>query len=196
MLLKKQTVWLLTMLSLVIVLSVYYITSPTQQAADMANVDESSPAQGEESSTETSKGEDAAGKGEETAAEGDVDIVTEAAGDEVFETLRMEFMDQRSQSREDLETQIASADISIEEKNEAIEQMDQLKELATTETVLETMIKTMGYEDALVRADGEQVRVTVKAKEHSAAEANKIIRLVTDEIGSMQKVAVQFQPAN
>ena len=36
MLLKKQTVWLLTMLSLVIVLSVYYITSPTQQATDMA----------------------------------------------------------------------------------------------------------------------------------------------------------------
>ncbi|RIW33642.1 SpoIIIAH-like family protein [Bacillus salacetis] len=189
MLLKKQTVWLLTMLSLVIVLSVYYITSPSQQAADMANVDENSPAQGEEASKETSKGE-------ETAADGEVDIVTEAAGDEVFETLRMEFLDQRSKSREDLETKLASADLSIEEKNEAIEQMDQLKELATTETVLETMIKTMGYEDALVRADGEQVRVTVKAKEHSTAEANKIIRLVTDEIGSMQKVAVQFQPAN
>ena len=30
MLLKKQTVWLLTMLSLVVVLSVYYITSPEQ----------------------------------------------------------------------------------------------------------------------------------------------------------------------
>ena len=28
MLLKKQTVWLLTMLSLVVVLSVYYLTSP------------------------------------------------------------------------------------------------------------------------------------------------------------------------
>ena len=32
MLLKKQTVWLLTMLSLVVVLSVYYITSPEQTA--------------------------------------------------------------------------------------------------------------------------------------------------------------------
>ncbi|WP_421379517.1 SpoIIIAH-like family protein [Bacillus salacetis] len=190
MLLKKQTVWLLTMLSLVIVLSVYYITSPTQQATDMAKVDESSPAQGEQTSEE-------AAKGEETAAEGEMDIVTEAAGDEVFETLRLEFSDQRSKMREDLETKVASSDISIEEKNEAIEQMDQLKELATTETVLETLIKSMGYEDALVRADGEQVRVTVKAKEHSAAEANKIIRLVNDEVGgTMQKVAVQFQPAN
>ncbi|WP_409251316.1 SpoIIIAH-like family protein [Bacillus sp. SCS-153A] len=186
MLLKKQTVWLLTMLSLVIVLSVYYITSPTQQAADMAKMEDGTPAQGEGTSVE----------GEEASAEGEMNIVTEAAGDEVFETLRMEFMDQRSKSREDLETKLASSDISIEEKNEAIEQMDQLKELATTETVLETLIKSMGYEDALVRADGEQVRVTVKAKEHSPSEANQIIRLVTDEIGAMQKVAVEFQPSN
>ncbi|MGD6805280.1 SpoIIIAH-like family protein [Rossellomorea vietnamensis] len=187
MLLKKQTVWLLTMLSLVIVLSVYYITSPTQQAADMASSEEGTTAQSEETS---------AGN-EETAAEGEVDIVTEAAGDEVFETLRMEFLDQRSKSREELETKVASADLSIDEKNEAIEQMDQLKELAETETVLETLIKSMGFEDALVRADGEQVRITVKAKEHSAADANKIIRLVNDELGGpMQKVAVQFQPAN
>lgn len=187
MLLKKQTVWLLTMLSLVIVLSVYYITSPTQQATDMAAVDGDKAVQGEE----------AAKGNEEASTEGEVDIVTEAAGDEVFETLRMEFMDQRSKNIEELETKVASADLSIEEKNAAYEQMEQLKELDTTETVLETMIKTLGYEDALVRADGEQVRVTVKAKEHSAADANKIIRLVTDEIGGpMPKVAVQFQPSN
>ncbi len=42
MLLKKQTVWLLTMLSLVVVLSVYYITSPEQQTTNMANVEEKS----------------------------------------------------------------------------------------------------------------------------------------------------------
>ena len=35
MLLKKQTVWLLTMLSLVVVLSVYYLTAPEENAADM-----------------------------------------------------------------------------------------------------------------------------------------------------------------
>ena len=40
MLLKKQTVWLLTMLSLVVVLSVYYITSPEQQQNVLAAVDQ------------------------------------------------------------------------------------------------------------------------------------------------------------
>ena len=38
MLLKKQTVWLLTMLSLVVVLSVYYITSPEQKSNELATV--------------------------------------------------------------------------------------------------------------------------------------------------------------
>ncbi len=40
MLLKKQTVWLLTMLSLVVVLSVYYITSPEQKSNDLAAVEQ------------------------------------------------------------------------------------------------------------------------------------------------------------
>lgn len=40
MLLKKQTVWLLTMLSLVVVLSVYYITSPEQTKNELASVEE------------------------------------------------------------------------------------------------------------------------------------------------------------
>ncbi len=34
MVLKKQTVWLLTMLSLIVVLSVYYVTSPNQIPGD------------------------------------------------------------------------------------------------------------------------------------------------------------------
>ncbi|WP_322090787.1 hypothetical protein [Caldifermentibacillus hisashii] len=39
MMLKKQTVWLLTMLSLVVVLSVYYITAEPTNNNNLANVD-------------------------------------------------------------------------------------------------------------------------------------------------------------
>lgn len=40
MLLKKQTVWLLTMLSLVVVLSVYYMTTPESPQSNVAVVDQ------------------------------------------------------------------------------------------------------------------------------------------------------------
>ncbi|MCP3738532.1 SpoIIIAH-like family protein [Rossellomorea sp. BNER] len=186
MLLKKQTVWLLTMLSLVIVLSVYYITSPAQQGTDTAAVEEEKDTGKQE---EAAKGEE----GKETMSESEMDIVTGAAGDEEFEAMRLEVKDERSKAREQLEVKLSSTDLSPEERNKAYEEMETLQELATTEVALETMIKTLGYEDALVMADADKVKVTVKAEKHDAASANKIIQLVKSEIGQLKHVAVNFQ---
>ncbi|WP_433743076.1 SpoIIIAH-like family protein [Falsibacillus pallidus] len=177
MLLKKQTVWLLTMLSLVVVLSVYYVTSPAPKTSDLAAVQQGK--KGDEKANADQKG---------------VDVVTEQAGDEVFETLRLEEQDKRSELRQQLTEMVASPDLSAEEKSKAYEQMQQLTELETKEKVLESVIQSMGYKDALVRADGEKVLITVKANEKSAKAANQIIQKVGDELGDMEKIAVEFQP--
>jgi stage III sporulation protein AH len=183
MLLKKQTVWLLTMLSLVVVLSVYYITSPEQQGTNMATVKEEAkdPVENKSTDSKTSAGD------KET-------VISGVASDEVFEALRLELEDNRNELKEQLNSIIASTDLPPEKRSEAYDQMKKLDELASKESVLETLIKTMGYEDALVRADGEKVRITVKAKDHSPSAANEIIQLVRTEIGTLQNVAVQFQP--
>ena len=55
MLLKKQTVWLLTMLSLVVVLSVYYITSPEQKSNDLAAIKQEAKDQNQGKTTTTPK---------------------------------------------------------------------------------------------------------------------------------------------
>jgi stage III sporulation protein AH len=214
MLLKKQTVWLLTMLSLVVVLSVYYITSPEQQQNELAAVDEK-----QEQENETEQGQEgqekAQDQGQETVqdqgqeqkieqeqgkVEGnsvsigteDEQIITNAAGDEVFETLRMQLEEERSQRKEDLESTIASTDLPAEDRSQAKEQMDELNEIAQKEVLLETLIKAMDYEDVLVRADDEQVNITVKAEKQSKAEANKIIQTVRSEMGPLHAV-VEFQ---
>ncbi len=179
MLLKKQTVWLLTMLSLVVVLSVYYITSPEQKATNMANVEEKAK---EKKSADTTTSDD--GK----------TVISGVASDEVFEALRLELEDQRNEMKEQLNEIMASTDLSAEKRSEAYDQMKSLDELAKKENVLETLIKTMGYDDALVRADGEKVRITVKSKDHSASAANDIIQLVRTEIGELENVVVDFQP--
>jgi stage III sporulation protein AH len=181
MLLKKQTVWLLTMLSLVVVLSVYYITSPEQKSNDLAAVSQKAKDQNQ-------------GK-TKTEVKDDKTIVSTVAGDEAFEELRMKLDDLRSEQREDLTTELASTDIPAVERSKVKDQMDKLNQTAKKEEILETLIKTMGYEDALVRADGEKVRVTVKSKKKpSATEANKIILQVKKEIGETNFVAVEFQP--
>ncbi|MGG3560969.1 SpoIIIAH-like family protein [Neobacillus rhizosphaerae] len=185
MLLKKQTVWLLTMLSLVVVLSVYYITSPEQKSNDLAAVQQNAKDQMDQKQAKS-----------KTEAKDGKTIVSTVAGDDAFEELRMKLDDLRSQMQEDLTTQLASTDLPADERSKVKDQMDRLNQTAQKEEILETLIRTMGYEDALVRADGEQVRVTVKSKKKpSASEANKIIQQVKKEIGETNYVAVEFQPS-
>ncbi|MDQ6599595.1 MULTISPECIES: SpoIIIAH-like family protein [Bacillus] len=189
MLLKKQTVWLLTMLSLVVVLSVYYITSPEQKNSnELAAVQQKAKDQmnqKEMNSKSTAK----------TNAKDDKTIISQIAGDDEFEALRLKLQDERSQLQEDLTAQMASTDLPADKRSEAMDQMKELNKTAQKEEILETLIKTMGYEDALVRAEGNQVRVTVKSKKQpSATAANDIIQQVKKEIGDTNYVAVEFQP--
>lgn len=180
MLLKKQTVWLLTMLSLVVVLSVYYITSPEQQGSNLAGVEDKETTEDKETSGSKTDGGDS--------------VISSIASDEVFEALRMDLEDQRSKLKEELTEIMASTDLPAEKRSEAYDDIKHLEEVARKEKVLETLIRAMDYEDVLVRADGAKVLITIKAKEHSPAEANEIIQMVRTELGSYQPVAVEFQP--
>jgi len=231
MLLKKQTVWLLTMLSLVVVLSVYYVTSPegtndnvafdqsemNEENSDMTTSGESEATEGEtETDAESTEGSEdtdvAEGTDSEEVVEGtegseneegidvtieeadDGTVISSVSSDELFTALRMEIDEYRSKVRGELQSIVASKDVSAEEKSKAYEEMRKLQDVSAKENILEMLIKGKGYEDALVRADGENVKITVKAKESSRTEANEIIRLVRSEIGELQDVAVKFEP--
>lgn len=177
MLLRKQTVWLLTMLSLVAVLSVYYITSPQDTTVNQEANEE----------TENGKGGDS-GNAEQST------VVSNESSDSAFEAMRMDLNDERSKEKEQLTEKVASSDLSEEERVDAHEQIEQLDELSTKEDMLESMIVALGYKDALVRADNSQIQITVKAEKPNAEAANKIIQMVTKEIGKTNAVAVEFQP--
>ena len=181
MLLKKQTVWLLTMLSLVVVLSVYYITSPEQRGQNLANLQE-----------DVDKENEAANMDMES--DGDSAIITNASEDEMFTALRLQLNEERDKLKEELTIRMGSTDLPAEEISAAKDEYNKLDEIAQKEEMLETLIRAMNYEDVLVRADGPTVLVTVKAKELSRSAANDIIREVTNEIGDLQLVTVEFQP--
>jgi stage III sporulation protein AH len=216
MMLKKQTVWLLTMLSLVVVLSVYYVTSPEGGTSDIVMTEETKDQEVSENSAEESEltgedqpaeeqpaeeGEDAE-KGTGESEEGEVQteeledgtVISSISNDELFTELRLQVDDQRNKLKEQLQAIVASNDASADEKSEAYDEMEALTDTAHKEAILETLIKSQGYDDALVRADGNNVKITVKAKEHDKSSANKIMALVRDEMDSMQDVIVTFEP--
>ncbi|MEC5270554.1 SpoIIIAH-like family protein [Caldifermentibacillus hisashii] len=184
MMLKKQTVWLLTMLSLVVVLSVYYITAePTNN--NLANVDVSKEEKADSKKvTEKEKSSDTKNT-----------TITDAKN-EVFEEIRLQTQDERSKKLEQLEEVAGSTDLSAEERSEAKDEMNRLQKIAEKEAFIENLIiQTLGYEDALVQADESEVLVTVKGEEPSKAKANEIIKIVKKEMGN-SSVTVAFQSEN
>ncbi|MGN1400363.1 MAG: SpoIIIAH-like family protein [Bacillus sp. (in: firmicutes)] len=191
MLLKKQTVWLLTMLSLVVVLSVYYVFVPPQGQNDLA-------ATGEEENKKVAEET----KDKATATGDQVESKTEEAplassGDETFEMLRMEMTDERNKLVEELVALMGNTELSAKERVQAQETIKDIQKMTEQETTLESMIVSMNEkaEAALVRAEEKDVIVTVKAAELSKSAANDIIRLVSSEIPTAQNVRVELQPA-
>ncbi|MBY8913014.1 SpoIIIAH-like family protein [Bacillus sp. YC2] len=218
--LKKQTVWLLTMLSLVVVLSVYYIMSPESKNAVQMKSEKSSgeiatektPAKEETKEksepkmekedgikgTKDSKDSKGTKEDKETSAEAsekDGTVVTQTADDNLFTAYRMELEDARSKEREQLNSIVSSDDATAKEKSEAYDKMTALSDAEGTEKQLETLIKTQGYKDALVNAEGDKINITVKSDKHSNAKASAIIDLVAKEIKTMKDVAVTFEPS-
>ncbi|UTL75200.1 stage III sporulation ratchet engulfment protein SpoIIIAH [Bacillus halotolerans] len=214
--LKKQTVWLLTMLSLVVVLSVYYIMSPESKNAVQMQSEKSLSDSGEVATEKTPAKEDTKEKNgaetekedgtkgtkdsssdKETSAEASEKgtVVTETADDDLFTTYRLDLEDARSKEREELNAIVSSDDATAKEKSEAYDKMTALSEAEGTEKQLETLIKTQGYEDALVNAEGDKINITVKSDKHSKSKATAIIDLVAKEIKTMKDVAVTFEPS-
>lgn len=217
MMLKKQTVWLLTMLSLVVVLSVYYVTSPEggtsnivmtgedQEVSENATAEEATeeqPAEEEGTEGEKTEGKATEGEGAEAGEEADIQteeledgtVISSVSSDELFTDLRMQLDDQRNEMKEQLQAIVASNSASAEEKSDAYDEMEALNDAARKEMLLETLIKSKGFEDALVRAEGNDVKITIKAEEHSKTAANEIMLLVKDEMENMEDVIVTFQP--
>lgn len=74
--------------------------------------------------------------------------------------------------------------------------MDSLIKRESAEAMLEMLIKSLGYSDAFVRAEGEKISVTVMAEELSKAQANEIIYLVRTEMEGASDVQVKFSANN
>ncbi|WP_096434711.1 SpoIIIAH-like family protein [Alteribacter populi] len=203
MVLKRQTVWLLTMLSLIIVLSVYYININNQDFASLPEDLED----GEEVSSVETEEDDEVDLEEQLQNDENVtfieienaeDMMAESSEfgnintDEMFDTIRLQRQDARGKIREDYAEVVASADASADVQSEAYDGMESLHTMAQKEEMLETLIKAKGYEDALVITEEDQVRVYVKAEELSKEEAVQINNMAFEELG-VTNIRVGYQ---
>src|SRR5690625_265505 len=123
--LKKQTVWLLTMLSLMVVLSVYYILSnPDRDEMTLLNQDINDLNVLNDDLNDI---------------DAEVTNITQGQ-DEWFAMLRMEIQNERSMSKERFNNVVKSSSATADEKNDALNKIQEIDQITTKETILQERI--------------------------------------------------------
>lgn len=170
---NKKSIWFLTLFSLILVLSVYYVTMPSELLLTNNNnyIKES------ENTTTTSKEED---------------VNVEVNESSVLVALRVEAEEQMLEEIESLNKVINNSETSTEEKNEAYEKMKNLNIIRGEEEKLEKQINDTYNLKSFVKVDNNQIRVVVDSKEHSASVANNIMRLVQNNYDNQMYISVKF----
>ena len=159
---NKQKLWFLTLFSLILVLSVYYVTMPNDLLEIKNNeIDDSI-------------------------------VVSEISSDSIS-VLRNLSDESRYEEMEELRMILTNIDSTIEEKNNAYEQLKLIEEEKSKETEIENKIKSKFNLNSYVEIKNTQVKVVIDASEHSYELANSIINSVQEEFESKMYISVKFQ---
>ena len=164
---NKKNLWFLTLFSLVLVLSVYYITMPSEllMTNNSENID---------SSTEDT-------------------IETNIEELSVIEVLKTEDNTNTLDEINKLKETIAAEESTTEDKNKAFDAIKTLNQVSSKEELLEEKIKTTHDLDSFVKIDGGQIRVVINSEDHSNTIANNIMRTIQNNFNTKQYISIQFK---
>lgn len=171
---NKKNLWFITLFSLVLVLSVYYITMPselllTNNSNFLVNGDITKEEKKEEKPT--------------------VDVKES----ELLVALRVEANDQMASELEDLKVILTSSDTSVEEKNNAFEKMKLINIIRGEEEELEKKILTEFNLKSFIKIEEDQIRVVVQSEKHDSDLANNIMRSIQSKYNEKKYISVKFQ---
>ena len=175
---NKKSLWFLTLFSLILVLSVYYITMPNELLLTNNNT----PSTKEESS-------------EEVVSEKDKDsnVSVEVEESSVLVALRVEADEEMLKELEELQEILTDTETSVEEKNNAFEKMKDINITRGEEETLEKKILDNFKLKAFVKINGDQIRVVVASDKHDTALANQIMRSIQENYTNKMYISVKFQ---
>ena len=167
---NKQSLWFLTLFSLILVLSVYYITMPNDLLVSKNNKDNV-----EKTSKEIDNSEA---------------VVKES---ELLVTMRVNKEEEREEQIKNLRTTLTNEEATSEEKNSAFEQIKYITNLNTKEKVLEEKIKKEFDLDSFIKIDNNNIKVVAIKKDHDVNLANNIMKSIQQEFENKVTISIQFE---
>jgi stage III sporulation protein AH len=185
---SKQTVWLVTMLTLMVVLSAYYIvTGPVQPANEVTKQSKSGNI--DVSIKSVDPGSDQPASATTTSKE------SIKGTSDYFVGYQLQRSALRQKMTEEWMKVLTNPDASKSELQEAQAKMDQLIKVDKKESVVEELIRKEGFPDAVVVTNDSHIDVVVQSKDLTREQAVKLISLVKDQMDVMPlNVSVAYRP--
>lgn len=161
---NKKNLWFLTLTSIILVLAIYYVTMPLGNDTYVSsNVDD------------------------------DKEVMVNIEESEALTAARIEKQEQDLTEIKKLQKILLSNDKTVDEKNEAYEQIKYINVSKSNEEKLEKNINNSFEVTSFVQIKDNTIKVVIANKEDSLELANKIISLVNKETNNEFYVTVKFE---
>lgn len=168
---NKRSLWFLTLFSLILVLSIYYITMPSELLLSNNN----------NYTKKTSKDND------------NTKATVKTKQSDLLVSLRAEADEEMMKEIEDLKTILTKADSSSEQKNEAYNKIQELNDKRSEEEKLENQLLEKHNLKAFIKINGDNIEVTIDSKKHDTSLANSIMRTIQENYDNSKYISVKFQ---
>lgn len=171
---NKQGLWFLTLTSLALVLSVYYITMPNE----LLLTNNSSFLEKENSNQK-----------DESEVSSEV-IIKES---ELITSMRVELEQERLLLLDSLQEKLTDNNLTVDEKNNVYEDLRYISEIGSMEEKLESKIKSEFKLGSFVKIDGDIVDVVVSSSNHDKSLAVNIMKSLQEEFKEKMYISISFK---
>ena len=197
---NKQNLWFLTLFSLILVLSVYYVTMPNDllltNNGPLGSKKNEQTSVSKDTNTDTTKNEDTKKddmKSTTTKDNKDNNTTVTIKESETLEALRVSLNQEREAEKTKLQSLLTNSSATSEEKNNAYEKLQEINTVTSEEATLEKKLKEKYKMSVFVKIENKEITVVVDNDKHDTTLANNIMRSVQENFKEKRYITVQFK---
>lgn len=167
---NKQGLIFLTLTSLILVLSVYYVTMPTELLL--------------------TNNSSYIGKEEATIKEEKESVHIEETS--TIQTMKSLLSDERVEKVKELNNKLTNKELSFEEKNNIYEELKNIDKISGMEEDIENIIKKEYNLNSFVKVSDDIIEVTIDSSKHDTSLAAKIMTSIEKKYSNMY-ISISFK---
>ena len=162
---NKQNLWFITLFSIILVLSIYYISMPSNILEEYTN----------------------------TSSDNNDTTVSEITPSTSLVALRVASDEELLNNINNLQSTITDKEKTVAEKNNAYEELMTLNENKGLEENIESKLKEKFEYDSFVKINKDQINIVISSTKHNKLIANNIIKEVQSMFDTKKYITIKFQ---